>query len=114
MRIKLLVILAALLLVSSICFAQTVREPAYNYEGKTNYIDLSVGGFNTDGNPGYIEFVAMSAAGETIYYYLWVEADTDGTGNLMLASGVIMRAFTTSFPTLDWRDCNAGVDTVGP
>ena len=69
------------------------REPSKNYGGKTNFGNLGLTGTNITGVPAYIELSYPDATGNNQLAYIWVGP----TGNLMIASGVIMEA-NTSFP----------------
>jgi len=97
---RVVVCCSILLLVTTLCYAQGARNPAYNYEGKTNFVNASVQGLDTTGNPGYIGLVSTNGD----EYYLWVDTD----GDLRIASNPTMEAYA-SFPTGSW-DNRDGMD----
>ena len=82
-----------LLLVATFSFAQ-VRNPVYNYEGKSNFADVSVTGLDVTGNPGYIEMVDT----EGTEWYMYINS-----GVVYIISDVTTAGSGfTSFPTGSW------------
>jgi len=90
---KAIISVLMILFVSSLCYAQSVRNPTYNYEGKSNYGNLSVNGLDVTGNPGYIE---LYDAVKDEPYYLYV-----ASGVLCITSSTSIREIA-SFPTGSW------------
>lgn len=99
---KILLAVILTLTFSVVAYSQTSRPATTNYPGKGNFTQLGVQGLNVDGNPGYIEIAAEDGNGATVLYYLWVDFTADGTGDLMIASGPSLTAYS-SFPNGDWR-----------
>ena len=109
---KIVALITILLLVSTFSFAQIPREASFvgvvnlgDFNNKTNFTAISVQGLNTDGNPGYIEFVNTGSPGvrsSTVYsYFLYV----DQAGKLRLASAIKIAnsSVAASFPTGNWQ-----------
>jgi len=111
----------AMLLVTTLCYAQTSRNasPATQaLTGKTQFSNIGIHGLDVDGNPGYIEIRGTNAipnesddtaiAAFTNTYYLWVKSD----GDLCIASyGTV--AGQSSFPYGDWRNLDSQCTVVG-
>ncbi|HEY9874580.1 MAG TPA: hypothetical protein V6D12_14165 [Candidatus Obscuribacterales bacterium] len=91
---KALSIFLALMVISTLAFAQSARNPQYDHAGKSNFTNLSVTGLDVTGNRGYIELVSPDERGDVFSYYLWVDSD----GKLRVASYATVSAFS-SFPT---------------
>jgi len=112
----------ALLLVTTLCYAQTARSASpvtAAYEGNTGLANLSLYGLDKSGNPGWIALagaasVEQSDVGTTglpsespIMYFLWV----DETGDLCIASLHSIHN-NTNFPNGDWTSYT-GCTVVG-
>ena len=102
MKQKLLASIVAVLLFSTIVYAQsTYPNAAYNLEGKTNFGKIATMGGETTGNPGYIELrgtaYISSETDANLTYYLWV----DGTNDLCIASYASLSLYA-SFPNGSW------------
>ena len=109
-RLDILLVVAFILLTATVCISQTSREPEKFYEGKTNFTNIGLQGINSTGCPSYIEMTSWNTTGTVlIRYYLWVDED----GDLLIASEGTMEAFTSSFPTGDWRTLKDGVTGIG-
>jgi hypothetical protein len=97
-------------------WAQSTSENNFLQSGKQDYSDnttiftnLGVMGNQATGNAGYLILTAQDTKGNTLNYYLWMDATTTkyGTqGQLEFASfGLLTSAplVMTSFPYGDWR-----------
>jgi len=115
-RIVSLLVILFVVSVATFVNAQVARNPTFTREGKSNFSNLSVSGLDVNGNPGYIELVGTPTEVGTkstvpINWYLWV----DETGDLRIASSVALdaSAYSSSFPTGDWRGVDVSSSTVG-
>ena len=101
-----------LLLVTTYCFAQSARNPAYNdnvLPGVTYFTNVGVSGLDVTNNPGYILMrgVGIDAAGSGVAndsntnWFLWIDEEND----LCMASYTTISAFA-SFPRSTWDDDN--------
>lgn len=112
MRVKFLAVLATLLLVSSLCFAQGARNPDYQHEGKTSLGGgISATGLNTTGNPGFLSLFSTNLDEDAYEWYLWVDMETTGQGKLWICSRPTLDDWSASFPLGDWR---YGLTTYAP
>ena len=103
MKQKLLGSLFAVLLVSTLVYAQTSPpNSAFHLEGKSDFGKIGTTGGVATGNPGYIEVKGVvydsNATDANSMYYLWV----DSTGDVCLASYTQLSTYT-SFPDGNWR-----------
>lgn len=92
--------LIVLLLLATLCYAQVSRQVTTtggDYNSKTNFTNLSVGGLDVTGNPGYIEMQGHDLNDALVLFYLWV----DDTGDLCVTSNATATSYA-SFPTGDW------------
>ena len=94
----------ALLLVTTISMAQVPRNNDYSDPGKTSLTNLGLTGLDVTSNPSYIELRGHDTV-RAIYWYLWI----DCTGDLVMASRTTLEAFS-SFPSGDWAPpaCGGG------
>ena len=95
---KIASLLFAFLLVSSLGYAQSSRNPLNNDEGKSVFGNVATTGLDVTGNVGYLELGGTDLDGNHVAWYLWV----DTTGDLLIASRVTMETMA-SFPTGDFR-----------
>jgi hypothetical protein len=83
-----LAVILLLFLASSVYAGARNASPASVNRGQTNVTHLSVNGWDTVGNPGYIVLSGVSNISpdtiDTPKYYLWI----DNTGDLCMASHV--------------------------
>ena len=101
---KVLSLVVAFMLVSSLSYAQSTRNPANNDPAKSVFGNVATTGLDVAGNASYIELVSTDANGSNpIRYYVWV----DSSGDLKIASRVTMETLA-SFPSGDWRRSNEG------
>ena len=100
-------LLAILLLVATLCYAEGARNPTANIDGKSNFTSLGVQGLDASENPGYVELVGANP--QAPLYYLFVDA----SGVLRLVSDTTMKTYgytggssgtAASFPTGSWQN----------
>jgi hypothetical protein len=105
---KIAMFLVALLLVSTLAYAQVARNSETTTDpAKSNVSNIGVTGLDVTGNPGYVELYSTNSGGTVYQWYLWV----DTTGDLRIASRTTMETMA-SFPSGDWRLPNFNVGTV--
>jgi hypothetical protein len=124
---KILSVFACFLLVSVYAFAdqtlngrqprewaQSTSENNFLQSGKQDYsgntsalTNLVLTGNQATGNASYVVLTAVSAQGQVINYYLWVDASNNTQGIIKFASFPLLTSnpnVYTSFPYGDWRE----------